>query len=363
MSEKKGREMERSRKRNGSMRRIAAILTAAAAMVLGSVTNAPVSAAEASGPNGRIVFIIANFVRDRDTVYLIDPDGTNLEKLDPWRSEFFEPRWSPDGTEIDMYGDACGVIHERTCAVVIVNPDTGSYRWLPVDRTLAGSFGCPTWSPDGSLLACSGVKKKYPDAAGIYTLRSSDGGDLTRVLQFDPTKRWEDFPIPRDFTPDGTQLLYEQTAGLHRTGLFLINLDGTGKRRVTPEGLILNHDEEASFSPTGDWILFTAYPDGNHRRTVYLIRPDGTDLHEVFPDCGGRFSKPLTIGCGNASWSPDGSRIIYQRVAPHTRGGYTVRIMTAFPDGTGQELVTSRSAYPLVPELPDWGTHPEVPLG
>jgi Tol biopolymer transport system component len=332
-------------------------------------------AAVGAPTNGRIVFVKHNFRTGTSSVFLVDPDGTNLDgkTLALFTGEFYEPRWSPDGTEINMYGDGCSVTEdlEPTCAAVIADPDTGGYRWLPRDPLFrcataeceandAAGFGCPIWSPDGSLLACLGTSETDPSAAGVYTVRSSDGGDLTNIFHFDTSKRWIDFPIPRDFSPDGQELLYEQTAGFHRSGLFLINLDGTDNRRVSPRGLLTNHDEEASFSPSGRWILFSAYPDESHRRTVYLVRPDGTRFHEAFPECGARFTKPLSVGCGNASWSPDGSKIVYFRTEPNGNGAYTSAIVSENVDGTDLTIITRGMGYTAV-ELPDWGTHPLAP--
>jgi Tol biopolymer transport system component len=333
--------------------------------LLGGAGMQAVTAAEDPAFNGRILFVQHDFRTNGTTVSLIDPDGTNLGTLPAWRGEFYEPRWSPDGSEINMYGDACGVVNQPDCAVVIVDPDTGGYRWLSAphvffactDPCFVGGFGCPIWSPDGSLLGCLGTSETDPGAAGMYTIRSSDGGGLTHVKPFDQSAGWEEFPTPRDFSPDGQRLLYEQTADVQRTGLFLVDLDGAHNHRVSPVGFLTNHDEEASFSPSGRWILFTANADENHRRAVYLIHPDGSGLHKAFRECGGRVDVPGTIGCGNASWSPDGSRIIYFRNAPNGDGTYTPDIISVNLDGTDAQVVVHGSRGYKVPIFPDWGTH------
>ncbi len=63
---------------------------------------------------------------------------------------------------------------------------------------------------------------------------------------------------------------------------------------------------DAAFSPDGQWIAYTASAGG-----IYLIRPDGSDNHQVVD------AKPnrdwSTQWIPSASWSPDNQSIIYHR--------------------------------------------------
>ena len=326
----------------------------------------PASAGPNALPNGRIVFVQHNWRQNTRTVFLVDPDGTDLEALSSWRSEFLQPRWSPDGTEINISGDGCGVIEQSNCATAIADPDSGDYRWIPADPVFSActdcdweGFFCSVWSPDGSLLACSGASGSDPTRSGIYTVRSSDGGDLTMILPFDPLQHWHDFPSPKDFSPDGQQILYVQAAGDQRSGLFVVNLDGTERQRITPLGMLWDHDMEATFSPTGEWILFTAFPDEDHRRDIFLVRPDGTGFHEAFTECGGRWTDPGSFGCGMASWSPDGTRIMYVR-NHGTMSNIVTANRRANPSGIDLRVVLHGEGS-ILPEFPDWGSHPLVP--
>jgi Tol biopolymer transport system component len=347
------------------MRRLV-VLVIAGVTTLGLIAVGGPAKAKVFGPNGRIVFLQADPSTGNLAVYLVNPDGTNPKRLPPWEAEFLQPRWSPDGTEISLSGDACGTIGRPSCADLIVNPDTGDFRLLPVpDRafvcrdgeTVCG-FGCFFWSPDGSRLACLGTSSADPTKDGLYTIRASDGGDVRLVWHF-PANGWEDFPVPKDFSPDGNRLLYVQVGDTRPSGLFLINLDGTHRHRISPPDLLYNHDEEASWSPTDDWIVFTANVNAGHRRAIFMVRADGTGFHKVpIPACGGKYSTPGSVGCGNASWSPDGRRIIYQRVEPAGQGTYRISILTVRPDGTDPVVVTHSRPIPV---FPDWGPHPVAP--
>jgi Tol biopolymer transport system component len=329
------------------MRRLIALVTVAGMALLGLAAATAPAQAKAPGPNGRIAFARQATPARPDqghVTYTVNPDGTHIEQL-PGLADF--PKWSPDGNEIAI-GDA-DCMFEGLCAAVIFDVDTSTPRVLPnpTPNVLIAIF-CDKWSPDGTRLACGGVGDA-PGVSGVYTIRSSDGGGLTKVLSCDECGTV-------DYSPDGERLLLMGPDHHGRASLFVVNLDGSGLRRVTPAGTPVDGDNGASWSPIGDQILFGGNADADHRRGIFVINADGSDLHQVpIPGCGGPFSDARSIGCFGPGWSPDGMKIVFVRA--RTRFISVQNIYTVNADGSGLFQVT-RNRAGLELTTPDWGSHP-----
>ena len=57
--------------------------------------------------------------------------------------------------------------------------------------------------------------------------------------------------------------------------LFIANADGSGEQRLLPQSTGLDYD--ASFSPDGQWIVFTSErdSDGSGQADIWRVHPDG----------------------------------------------------------------------------------------
>lgn len=295
--------------------------------------------------NGRIVFVRFDPHSGKPVSYSMDPDGTDETQLF-FFSRFFShsewPRWSPDGTRVTVF---CCPGH---VAARIVNTDTGGLRALP-DMDPGGlEEDCGSaWSPDGRLIACGNFGLTDPRMTGLWTMRSSDGGGLKQLTS---NPGGED--DPGDFSPDGKRLVLIRLDPTGKaTGIFVIGVDGSGLRRITPKGMNLDWSFP-SWSPTGDRILFVARTDADHRRAIWEVNADGTGLHQlpIEPACGGPISDPTSAGCSYPGWSPDGTKIVFTRSTAN--GKSDICIVDA--DGSGFIQITNTGDA----DEADWGTHP-----
>ncbi len=123
------------------------------------------------------------------------------------------------------------------------------------------------------------------------------------------------------FYPSGEQILYSSTHHhdascppnpdfsmgyvwpiYHTYDIFVANVDGSNLRALTETD---GYDAEATFSPTGDRIVFTSVRDGDLE--LYSMAPDGSDVRRLTNRIGYD---------GGAFYSPDGSKIVWRAHYP-----------------------------------------------
>jgi dipeptidyl aminopeptidase/acylaminoacyl peptidase len=309
--------------------------------VLAIVVVAAVSAAPASarprGTNGKILINRAdNSATGEEQTFTVDPDGTDFTLL---ANNSEAGQWSWDGTRIAMFEG-------------VLDFDSGVVTSLNLETQYPDMFlGCALWSPDDARLGCEGFGLTDPSLNGIYTVRSSDGGDLQRV-----TVNPGGDDCPSDYSPSGNRIVFTRESDTTPRTLYTVRPDGSGLRQISPEGLNINLCN-GSWSPQGNEILLSAHqPNFDYHSSMWVLHANGTGLRRIpAPDCGGLNADPEGVGCFNPSWSPDGQKIVFGRqVDSQPRDIYTVNA-----DGSGVFRVTDT---PDIEEFNvEWGTHPLTP--
>jgi TolB protein len=311
-------------------------LVALGVVVLALLAALP-AGAKVRGPNGRIVFSRFDQTVGDTVTYTANPDGTRVQPLFPG-IHTGAAHWSPDGTRLALQAGLNNPCPPCAASTIILSPDTGSYRVLsPPEPNLATN--CSIWSPDAKRLACE-VGSMNGSRNGIYTIRASDGRGLTQVTS---NPGGDDVPI--DYSPSGKQLVFGRLGQNHEcsrhNALYVVNVDGSGLRRITPWGFC---DDDGGWSPDGSKIVF------EHRGSLYTVHPDGTRLRKISLQIRGEFS------AFDAGWSPDGMRIVFALYTRTSNGNVQERIATANADGSNVQQVTI--SPPGSPDSqPDWGSH------
>ena len=99
--------------------------------------------AAAQSPTGRIAF---NSYRDGNSeIYVINADGSGLQRLTSNDDKDTCPAWSPDGTMIAFVSD-----RDRNHEIYVMRADGSDQRRL---TDTPGSEFHPDWSPDGAYIA------------------------------------------------------------------------------------------------------------------------------------------------------------------------------------------------------------------
>ena len=173
-----------------------------------------------------------------------------------------------------------------------------------------------------------------PDGAGYYEASSKtpiefgDSGLLFRLRYSDITERGLRLPLEFDdsiysgrkrlvgtgdvFVGDQPRILFVHNPEgdafeADEMEIYVMNADGTGVVRLTDNSV---YDWPTAWSPDGTRILFVRDPDGgghgfgNDDLEIYVMNADGTGVVRLTDN---------SVGDWPAAWSPDGTRILFQR--------------------------------------------------
>ena len=341
-------DRRRRRQRNRRIGALALALVIALVAMGGALQAFRHGAVPARPPgvqNGRIAFVSPGQGDDRDRLFTMEPDGSGLRSVADLRAEY--PAWSPDGSTIAF--DTGSVIGTRdwstaTGHVYTVRPDGSGLRQVTRGP---GAELAPAWSPDGTQLAVTGVRQG-DRPPGIFIVDVETGG--LRPVTANPYSGQADKEPA--FAPDGNQIVFVRERQLAATGavnnlaaLFIVGVDGTGLRRLTPWQAAVG---TPSWSPGGSTIVFrggTLSPDSTSQ--LFAIAPDGTGLRQL--------TTGLTAASFWPSWSPDGTRIVFTRwvFLPQNEG---FRLYTIEADGS--HLAPVSAAVTDEQNEPSWGPRP-----
>lgn len=199
------------------------------------------------------------------------------------------PVWSPSGQHLYFLSNRGGTMN----------------IWrLPIDERTGRTLGPP--EPVTAPAQFVGSLSLAADAL-VYS-QASQRNSLAWIA-FDPVHRVV-FGVPEaaggehavsnfSFSPDGSKLVVD-TLGEATENLWIMNTDGSGRRRLTSDAY---KNRAPAWSPNGEEILFFSDRDGRYEN--WLIRPDGSGLRPLTTNSQPQMQKAI--------WSPDGSRILAGR--------------------------------------------------
>jgi Tol biopolymer transport system component len=297
------------------------------------------------GPNGEIAFSRFDPNLGDTTTVVVNPDGSGQQTIFPGQVTG-QPHWSPNGTLLAFLTPDDNPCPPCAASTVVLNPDTGVSRVLPPPDPKNLSSECSIWSPDGKRFACE-VESNDGSRNGMYTVRTSDGRGLRQI-----TSNPGGNDVPIDYSPNGEQIVFGRLGQDHacttKAALYVVNIDGSGLQQITPPGFC---DDDGSWSPDGSKIVF------EHFGSLYTVHPDGTHLVKIPLKTG---SATTSFSAFDASWSPDGTKIAFSlRTKAGTGSSAAEGIGTANADGSDVQMITVSPSGD--DSKVDWGPHPLAP--
>ena len=252
-------------------------------------------------PSGHILFV--SDYEFNDEIFVMDPDGGNLQRLTDNRARDWVPNWSKDGEKILFTSDRDGDME-----IYRMNKDGSNVIQLTDNERFDC---CAKWSPDGTQIAFNANGLEGPQ--DIYVMYA-DGSNIRNITN-DPGEDWG-----ADWSPDGTMIAFN-SGRLGQRDVYVINVDGTNLQNLT------NHPDQdiaPAWSPDGEHIAFYSDREGNYE--VFVMAADGSNPTNLTNDPGSDHGP---------NWSPDGNWLTF-----HTfrHGQPEIYIMKA--DGSEQTRLT-----------------------
>jgi len=231
----------------------------------------------AYSPSGKLIAFWAALAGVRD-IFMVAADGGDPRPITHDTATDWDPFFSPDGRTLYFVSDRSG---SPNLWRLPIDPATGAVAGAmrPVTAGVT-AIDQPTITAEGERIAfmaplrMSWIERHPFDPAGATIVGDSETvyASTSVLSQF-------------DVTPDGKSLAFR--TGAPREDLVVMNLDGTGRRRLMDDA---HRDRGPRWSPDGQWLVFYSNRGGLY--DLWRIRPDGTDLTRLTATTGQDLTNP-----------------------------------------------------------------------
>lgn len=281
------------------------------------------------------------------TVSLLSPPSPEPQREDGARrvklsvdGSWQNPAWSPDGQSL-VVTKFSGGYNREPAGLYVVDAVSGGARPLVLDGS--GNVNLPgsAWNALTGQIVFSSSREPHdeiyiivedgtpgeerrvtdradrvayepslsPDGEWIvfesHALDVEDGGVIARY-RIDGTAPYQDLTSPDEdcrqpnWSPAGDTILYQKFND-GQWDIWLMDSDGTHQRKVTRGA---GDKTDASFSPDGQWIVYSAEQPGMAFANLFITSLSGEETVPLTRYDAGYDGAP--------SWSPDGRQIVFE---------------------------------------------------
>ncbi len=257
------------------------------------------------------------FASDRNgnyEIYIIEPDGSNVQRITTLAGDDIQPSWSPDGKSLVFCSNRDG-----DWEIYTMRSDGSGTRRLTNN---AVSDRGPVWSPDGRSIAFH----SYRDGNWEIYVMKRDGSNQRNITNSSAT---ETYP---SWSPDSRYITYHYynwQAGDDNWEIYKIQANGTSRTALTTTS---PGDLYPSWSPDGQSIAFWSDRDGDWN--IYLMTSSGGNQKKISA------SPPFPAVMSRVAWSADSRYILF----PSTDDIHRMR-----KDGSDHRNLTISSSNDIYP--------------
>ena len=228
-------------------------------------------------PDGEKIAFTANPDGHYD-IFLMNADGSGVNRLTSSPTHEKEPAWFPDGQSIAYTRETNRLIRKP---VILFRVSILTKRTSRIIPGYQKGHAIPNVSPIGGLLTFTGKRTMGWDAA-MYDMSKNEvtfldeGGESCRAR----------------FSKDGKKLAYVSSRADGKGDIWIMNPDGTAKMRLTerndtydyfpswsPDDRFIVFNSSLQHDHNGDWALYVI--EVKSRKVRLLFDSPGND---VFPD-------------------------------------------------------------------------------
>ena len=246
-------------------------------------------------PTAKIVF--SSWRHRNLDIYLMNPDGSEEERLTNHLARDGGPKWSPTGEHILFDSDRDGAPGDWD--LYLMDADGSNVRRVFEKEAARGRA---TWSPDGKQITYS----RWEQGKFYIYIAPIDGKKEERIaLGSQPV-----------WSPDGTEIAFIEGAPRDPKRISMLDVR-TRKHKFffPPKGPAwVRHP---AWSPEGDRLAFAWYNrvelqrDDAHIETIYVLNRVSMETQQIVGEAGGLAVNPV--------WSPQGDELLYEQFDTNNR--------------------------------------------